>query len=288
MEGRLKKIQDYIDRMPSLSTTVAKVMKVCKEPDTSANDLNKVISLDPVLTGRVLRLINSAYYSLPGQVTSLTRAIIMLGQNTVKNLVLSTAVLGIIGRERNTSLSMGQFWSHSFGTGIMAKSIAALKGVDAGNQEEYFVAGLLHDLGKLPISKCFKNEYKQVFELVYLQRCSLLRAEEMVLGFTHQDSGRMLAEKWEFHPRMAVCLSNHHDLGMVEEIRYPELLKAVAVANLFTNIFEIGSAGDKFQEVVEVQDVLSRSDVIWGDLSPFVLQIPKEIENARSFLDIVV
>ncbi|MFO7760846.1 MAG: HDOD domain-containing protein [Thermodesulfobacteriota bacterium] len=274
--------------MPSLSTTVSKVMKVCNEPDTSANDLNRVISLDPVLTGRVLKLINSAYYSLPGQVTSLTRAIIMLGQNTVKNLVLSTAVLGIIGRERHAFFPMGQFWSHSFGAAIMAKSIAALRGIDLGNQEEYFVAGLLHDLGKLPISKCFKNEYKQVLELVYLQRCSLLRAEEMVLGFTHQDSGRMLAEKWEFHPRMAVCLSNHHDLFFEEEGQYSELLKVVAVANLFTNVFEIGSAGDDIQEVVDVQNILARSGVRWNDLSPFILRVPQEIESARSFLDIVI
>ncbi|MDP2104936.1 MAG: HDOD domain-containing protein, partial [Desulfobulbaceae bacterium] len=79
-------IQAYIDRMPSLSTTVNKVLEVCNSPKTSANDLNRVISLDPVLTGHVLKLINSAYYSLPNQVSSLARAIIMLGLNTVKNL----------------------------------------------------------------------------------------------------------------------------------------------------------------------------------------------------------
>lgn len=287
MEGRLKKIQDYIDRMPSLSTTVPKVMKVCNDPETSANDLNRVISLDPVLTGRVLKLINSAYYSLPGQVTSLTRAIIMLGQNTVKNLVLSTAVLGIIGKDRHVSLPMGQFWSHCLATGIMAKNIASLEGVQSGNQEEYFVGGLLHDLGKLPISKCFKKEYRQVMELAYLQPCSLLRAEEMVLGFTHQDSGRMLAEKWGFYPGMAYCLSNHHDLCFEEEESAPVLLRSVAAANLFSNIFEIGSAGDDCLEVVDVQNILAHSGVSWKSLSEFVGHVPNEIESARSFLDVV-
>ena len=85
-EVRLRAIQDYISKMPSLSTTVTKVMEICNKPDTSPNDLNRVISLDPVLTGQVLKLVNSAYYSLPNQVTSLTRAIIMVGLNTVKNL----------------------------------------------------------------------------------------------------------------------------------------------------------------------------------------------------------
>ncbi|HQP12654.1 MAG TPA: HDOD domain-containing protein, partial [Candidatus Omnitrophota bacterium] len=79
-------IQNYISRMPSLSTTVTKVLEICNKPTTSPNDLNRVIALDPVLTGRVLKVVNSAYYSMDNEVTSLTRAIILLGLNTVKNL----------------------------------------------------------------------------------------------------------------------------------------------------------------------------------------------------------
>lgn len=92
-DNKLKKIRNFVDKMPSLSTTVSKVLEICSRPDTAPNDLNKVISLDPVLTGQVLKLINSAYYSLMNKVTSLTRAIIMLGLNTVKNLALSTAII---------------------------------------------------------------------------------------------------------------------------------------------------------------------------------------------------
>ena len=89
----LKDIRAYIARMPSLSTTAAKVLETCNNPQSSPNDLNRVICLDPVLAGQVLRLTNSAYYSLGHSVSSLTRAIIMLGINTVKNLVLSFAIL---------------------------------------------------------------------------------------------------------------------------------------------------------------------------------------------------
>lgn len=92
----IKTIQRYIDKIPSLSTTVTKVLEVCNKADVSPNDLNKVISFDPVLTGNVLKLINSSYYSLPNHITSLTRAIIVLGINTVKNLSLTTAVLGTV------------------------------------------------------------------------------------------------------------------------------------------------------------------------------------------------
>ena len=88
----VKRIRAYIGRMPSLSTTVSKVLETCNNPNASPYDLNRVISLDPALTGQVLRLINSAYYALPHPITSLPRAIIMLGLNTVKNLALSLAI----------------------------------------------------------------------------------------------------------------------------------------------------------------------------------------------------
>ncbi|MDR0496536.1 MAG: HDOD domain-containing protein, partial [Treponema sp.] len=93
MEANLEKsLKDFIKNMPSLPTSVTKVMEICNNPQTSPADLNQVISLDPVLMGRVLKLINSAYYGLGQQVKSLARAIIMLGMNTVKNLALSSAV----------------------------------------------------------------------------------------------------------------------------------------------------------------------------------------------------
>ena len=91
-------IQAYIAKMPSLPITVSKILQIANDPKTSPSDLNMVISLDPVLMGRVMKLINSAYYSLNNQITSLVRAIIMLGINTVKNLALSTAVLGQLSK----------------------------------------------------------------------------------------------------------------------------------------------------------------------------------------------
>ena len=156
---KLDKIRVFVDKMPSLSTTVGKVLEICSRPDTAPNDLNKVISLDPVLTGQVLKLINSAYYSLMNKVTSLTRAIIMLGLNTVKNLALSTAIIRCVGQaKKSKALPIKDFWEHSIGVGVMAKLLAAERGMPLAEREEYFVAGLLHDLGKIP----FGDEYTEV------------------------------------------------------------------------------------------------------------------------------
>jgi len=284
-EELLSKIQTYIGRMPSLSTTVMKVMEVCNQPNTSPNDLNRVISLDPVLTGQVLKLINSAYYSLPNQVTTLTRAIIMLGLNTVKNLAISTAVIDAIDKEGSHCFPMDSFWTHSLCVGVTAKLLAATKKILPAGQEEYFVAGLLHDLGKVPFSNCFPEEYKQALELADLQGCSLLRAEEMIFGFDHHITGKMIAEKWQLGKNIQVCLAYHHHPEDIAQA-HKDLVNTVAAANLFANIFEFGNAGDRFQEIPDVVQTLDITGMSWHQMASLLHTVEKEIEKAQVFLNV--
>ncbi|MCG8568825.1 MAG: HDOD domain-containing protein, partial [Spirochaetes bacterium] len=137
------KINRFIQAMPPLPVAITKILEVARDPNVDARKLNDIISLDPVLTGKVMKLINSAYYSLPNQITSIVRAIIMLGINTVKNLVLSTAVISTMNQQKNfTSLDMQGFWRHSICVGAMAKQFALIQKIDPKVAEEYFVAGL--------------------------------------------------------------------------------------------------------------------------------------------------
>ncbi|MGV1100921.1 HDOD domain-containing protein [Thiovibrio sp. JS02] len=285
-EQRGKLIQKYIDRMPSLSTTVTKVLEICNRPNTSANDLNRVISLDPVLTGQVLKLINSAYYSLPNQISSLTRAIIMLGLNTVKNLALSTAVLGSMGREESfQSLSMDEFWTHSICVGVMAKALAIRKGIPAMLQEEFFVGGLLHDLGKIPLNNCFAGEYRQSLELARLEQGPLTRAEEMMLGFDHGVVGRMIAEKWQLSPTLVDLLCYHHaPENAAGKTRL--LVSVIALANTYANLFDVGSAGDRYPDMTRIDELLGQLGMRWNDISALHEKVQGEIEKAQVFLQV--
>ncbi|MBU4177166.1 MAG: HDOD domain-containing protein [Proteobacteria bacterium] len=285
-EQRFALIQKYIERMPSLSTTVTKVLEVCNRPSTSANDLNRVIALDPVLTGQVLKLINSAYYSLPNQISSLTRAIIMLGINTVKNLALSTAVLGSMGRQDSfRSLSMDAFWTHSLCVGVLAKALAGLKGIPGMMQEEFFVAGLLHDLGKIPLNNCFAEEYRQALELSTIEQGSLPKAEEIMLGFDHGHAGKMIADKWQLSQALTELLRFHH----APENASPnnrQLVSVVALANTYANLFDVGSAGDRFPDTSRVDELLLLVGLKWHDLSSLHTVVEQEIEKAQVFLQI--
>jgi len=282
----IQKIQGYIDRMPSLSTTVSKVLEVCNSPKTSANDLNRVISLDPVLTGHVLKLINSAYYSLPNQISSLARAIIMLGLNTVKNLALSTAVIGALGKKSSfTTLPMDAFWAHSICVGVTAKALAGLRNVQNSAREEYFVAGMLHDLGKIPLNNCFAENYGQALQLTALEQGSLLRAEQLLVGVDHGVAGRLIGEKWRLSAAIIEALAYHHAPEQASA-EHRDLVATVSLANLYANIYEMGSAGDIYPENSFLMTILEIMGLNWVDLQPLQEVVRSEIDKAQVFLNL--
>jgi len=283
-EERLKGIQKYISRMPSLSTTVTKVLEICNNPDISPNDLNRVISFDPVLTGQVLRLINSVYYSLPNKTTSLTRAIIILGLNTVKNLALSTAVLQRLSLKRSfKNLPTDDFWIHSLCVGVIAKSLASIRGVPVTEREEYFIAGLLHDLGKIPLNNLFPDKYAQVLESTKLRQDSLYQVENTVFEIDHSTVGKMVAEKWSLGGTIIDSVYYHHNPDKAKE-ENRHFIAVVALANISANIFKIGSSGDHLPDGHMVNDILEQVGIDRTTLLGLRETVLDEIEKAKIFL----
>lgn len=277
-----KEIERYIKRMPSLSTTVGKVMEICSRTDASPNELNKVISLDPVLTGQVLKLINSAYYSLMNKVTSLTRAITMLGMNTVKNMALSTAIIRTVaGAKKSQALPTAKFWAHSIGTGVCAKLLAQANDVPVMEREEFFVAGLLHDLGKIP----FGDEYSDVLTRARKEQRPLIELEQEMMGIDHQEVGRLIAEKWTLNEAMTNAICFHHDVDKAAE-EYKVRAAYVGLANMYANILDIGYAGDPFPEDSEAEKMLELTGLSWEMFGEIAENVEAEIEKAQVFLQI--
>jgi putative nucleotidyltransferase with HDIG domain len=279
---KLDKIRVFVDKMPSLSTTVGKVLEICSRPDTAPNDLNKVISLDPVLTGQVLKLINSAYYSLMNKVTSLTRAIIMLGLNTVKNLALSTAIIRCVGQaKKSKALPIKDFWAHSIGVGVMAKLLAAERGLPLAEREEYFVAGLLHDLGKIP----FGDEYTEVLTQVTRDQEPLIAQEKKLLEIDHQEVGEMIASKWKLNAAITNVICHHHS----PELTQPEhqaLVATVALADFYVCLFDIGYAGNRYPDEHILASLLDMCGLQWSAVIGLTEAVDEEIRKAEIFLQV--
>jgi putative nucleotidyltransferase with HDIG domain len=284
MKERLsEQINEYIRNMPSLPTTVAKVLEVCNNPQTSPADLNHVISLDPVLVGRVLKLINSAYYGLGQQVTSLVRAIIMLGINTVKNLALSTAVMGNLSSKKDfQGLNMEGFWRHSLCVGVTAKILAKQRGIDTKQMEEYFTAGLLHDIGKIPLNAVLSREYMLTVSAADRERISLFRAEDKILGMNHNAAGAMIVKAWRLEGAVGEVIIHHHNYDEYSGL-HKDVLFSIAAANRFASIMEIGFSGDRYPE--------KTNPLIWESLGVdrnvfegLETRVNEEIEKAKIFL----
>lgn len=277
-----KAINRFIKRMPSLSTTVGKVMEICSRTDASPNELNRVISLDPVLTGQVLKLINSAYYSLMNKVTSLTRAITMLGMNTVKNMALSTAIIrSVSGAKKSQALPTKKFWAHSIATGVCAKLLARANGVPMMECEEYFVAGLLHDLGKIP----FGDEYIDVLHRVNQEQRPLIDVEREILGVDHEQVGQLIAEKWKLNEAMTSAITFHHDVEAAPE-EHRTRTAYVGLANMYANILDFGYAGDPFPAEEDAAEMLELTGLNWEMFGEIAEGVEEEIQKAQVFLQI--
>lgn len=290
MDGKVKedllRVERYIEKMPSLPPTVAKILEVCNSPAASPADLNRVISVDPVLTARVLRLINSAYYGLPVRIVSMVRAIIMLGINTVKNLALSTAVVETL--ERKTAfhvLDSREFWRHSLAVGATSRLLARRHNIEATKLDDYFVAGLLHDIGKIPIDAVLSDHYRAALERSIERRLPLHVCENEFFGFDHSEVGRRIVEAWNLGDVIRDTVTFHHE---PEKYDGPErgVVEFVHVASWFVNTCGIGSAGDRSPRSSEeiVRRVMS---VIEEGADELKNEANAEVERAEVFLKLV-
>lgn len=279
----LLRVKNYIDKMPALPTTVTKIMEICNSPNTSPADLNTVISLDPVLMGKVMRLINSAYYGLSQEITSLVRAIIMLGINTVKNLALSTAILTTLGHKENfQAINMEGFWRHSLCVGVTAKIIAKRRGIEAKGLEEFFVAGLLHDIGKIPLNNKISEQYLLAMSFSDRDRKSLIHSEKEAMGLNHSEIGTFVAKAWKLGAEVQDPILYHH---VPERYEGPKknIVYTVAVANYFANYFEIGFSGNRYCKRPPAE-IFKYLDVTMAYLEEVEDMVNEEIDKASIFL----
>ena len=286
---RLTVIDHYIRQLPPFPATVNKVMEICRDINTSPTDLTKVISLDPVLTGKVMQLVNSAYFGLSREIISLVRAVIMLGMNTVKNLVLGATVMSTFGTSKNfRALNMDMFWKHSLGVGVIAKLIAEKRNIDKKLLEGYFIAGLLHDIGKIPLNSKFSDEYLNIIGIPEKEPQPLFISEKELLGIDHAYVGNLIAKKWKLGEEISDTITYHHAPETYQGVQN-DILFTVILSDHFANNSEIGYSGNRYFENIypEVMRYLGDdTEFSFDNISAFNGEVEQEIENAQIFLKI--
>jgi putative nucleotidyltransferase with HDIG domain len=209
---RYQRIIQDLGQIPTMPTIAAKVMQIVNDPHSSAEDVAKFISRDVALTSKVLRLANSAFYGIPRTISSVNSAIVILGFNTIRSLVLSASVLKVFPAKPGlVAFDRKAFWKHSFMVGIASRMVAQIyrkkKLVD---METAFSAGLLHDIGKIILEQFSNDDYLPVLKAAKDQGIPLYMAEKAMLGMSHADVSGMLVDKWQMPNELKGPIVNHH------------------------------------------------------------------------------
>jgi putative nucleotidyltransferase with HDIG domain len=233
-----KKLAAAVDGMPAFPKSVQRVLELTRDVNSTPKDLVEVIDKDPVLTVKILKVVNSAYYSLPKQITSVGHAVVFLGFNTIKNLALSIAAIGMLPKSNEAGFDGQQYLLHSLATAAIAKQLA-LK-VDDADPMDCFIAGLLHDFGKVVLAQFMPQEFRAALKGSQEHGISLHMALRSVLGVDHAVVGAMLVEKWRFAPHLVETI--RHQFG--PELADSDMIACVFGANQISKKLHFGDAGN--------------------------------------------
>lgn len=197
-----------IDRMQAFPASVQDILRLTRDSTRPPRELVEVIDRDPIITVKVLRVANSAYYSLPRQVTSIDHAVALLGYNTVKNLALSIALLSAVPPQGQSVLDSKRYLHHSLSAAAFARMLAAR--IPDGEPHDYFLAGLLHDFGKVVLAQVIPQDFQKAQDLGNAQSLSLHQALMQVTGIDHARIGSMLLEQWHFPPPLVAAIRQQY------------------------------------------------------------------------------
>ncbi len=284
-ERLLRIIEDELQDLPPLPAVITRVMQTVNSPTTSAADLNRLISSDPALSAKILRLVNSSYYGFPRKITTITHAIVILGFNTLRNLSTSVGIYRTFeNHSTSCSLNRTMFWAHSMACACGASVIAKRKNAPSKTVEEVFVGGLLHDIGKLFLDNFFPLQYSVTLKLAKAARISIWDAEKTALGVGHVLVGRRISEKWNLPPTLTAMIALHHQPAYAKE--YFEIVAIVHAADYLARRLKVGNGGDDLVGTLapEVEQWLAFTPAVWERLEQ---DTNAKFEESREFLQIL-
>jgi HD-like signal output (HDOD) protein len=263
-----QKLASAVDSMPAFPRSVQRILELTRDVNSTPRELVDVIDKDPVVTVKILKVVNSAYYSLPRQITSIGHAVVYLGFNTIKNLALSIAAIGMLPKNNPSGFDVQQYLLHSLSTAGMAKQLAHR--VSDADPMDCFIVGLLHDFGKVVFAQFMPHEFKAALETSQATQRPLHHVLQQQIGADHFVVGSMLVKKWRFAPALIETIGHQ----TLENLRDTDMIACVFGANQICKKLQFGFAGnpciDEFPPTVQKRLGGTLDEVIadLGDLTP--------------------
>jgi putative nucleotidyltransferase with HDIG domain len=240
-----EKLIRLVDGMPAFPPSVYHILKLTADINCAPKELVRVIDLDPILTIKLLQLVNSPYFGLSRQIGSIRQAVVFVGINTIKNLALTIAPMEMLSRDTQNSPSLEGLLSHAIAVGVIARHLARREGISEVESTDFFVAGLLHDFGKIALHRFFPRKHAKALALADKKQLSLREAEQQILDLDHAQIGALLADKWRLPPGCAASMGQHHDWRAE---RSSPVLDCVYAANIIAKTIGVGDSGNPVRE----------------------------------------
>lgn len=282
-------ILSRLEEIPSLPPVVYELSRIINDPLSSATEVERVMNNDPAITAKVLKLANSAYYSVPGGVANLSKAIAFLGYDTLQQLVLSTSIMQALKVSRPISFDMNQFWRHSIGSAMTAETLAKRVGIKI--PADLFTCGLVHDMGKLVWYMIDQDTFMNTVEIAEKDDLSFFEAEQKSEILPHTHMGYLLAKKWLLPASIQMSILYHHERNQEERKNVsPDLNQYVDVvfaSNLFVQALKFGNSGHKKLGGLPKQ-VFERLGLEPNDLKELTVRVKKALDNAETFLAVIL
>jgi putative nucleotidyltransferase with HDIG domain len=270
-------ILESVRSLPPLPASAARLLEIAGDPDADLKEVARVIELDQTLTARVLRAANSALYGVPRRVQTVQQATVLLGRDAVVNLALGISVMALrSGVKQDTwPFPPADFWRHSFGVATLAHHLA--KRIPGVSPDEAFVAGLMHDIGKLVLLEHFGEVYAQVVMAAQYGAKPLFMLEQDVLDTDHAVAGHALCLHWKIPATITRAISEHHDENDSAPRTVADLVRN---ANDLVKAAGIGYGGSHFAELRDSPHLPSRQ-IAPADLRRLIANLPEEVREAE-------
>jgi putative nucleotidyltransferase with HDIG domain len=277
----LEKLQD----IRTLPMVAMRVNELINDPNSSGSDIAEVLKKDQVLTAKILRLVNSSYYAIPGGVADVQRALAFLGFNTLAQLVLSLSVFNFFAATEGEDFSIMEFWRHALATAVCSEILS--RELKQGKPEEAFTCGLLHDVGKLILNEIDPPMLIEIVKQAAARKCSYITIERELDIPTHAFIGEVIATKWGLPQIIRQAIRyHHHDVSKMTTIlpSSKTMIQIVRLANAICIRGGVGKSGD-FSDGEITPDMLKAVGLGREDLPRIEEKLTAEMEKAGAFLN---
>jgi HD-like signal output (HDOD) protein len=284
---QIESLLNDIGELPTLPSIATAIMEKTLEANISARQIAELVEKDQALALKVLKVANSPFYRRIKEISTIRGAVVLLGFNVLKSIVLSISVLNLFNNKDRQALDFYKFWQHSIACAVCAKSIAAK--ILPNSAEDAFIAGLLHDLGKVIADQliCRKGQYREVMEAMERAGADILEIEQEIVGIDHASIGKYLMERWNLPSHLSKAVGYHHSLvDITDDGTTKSLCAIVHVADMVTNHLGIGVAQTQNQTGFVDPSLLNQLKITSHDIQDISITLKDNISSISEQLGI--